>query len=423
MKAYLRTFGCRANQYDTEAVRAMILAGGGTIVATAAEADVAIFNSCAVTGEAEADLRQAVRREAVRREALRAAEAPAVRRAPLRTIVIGCASARDTGSIAALPGVSDVIAGADLPAVASALGLDPSAALARAGRQTGARALLRIQDGCDEHCTFCATTLARGAHRSRPAWELVREAQGLAEHHPEIVITGVHIGSYGTDLGSSLGALVSRLVCEVPRARFRLTSIEATEVDEQLAELLRGDSARVAPHLHAPLQSGSDRVLRRMGRHWYDVAGYARAAERLIAGRSTFALGADVMSGFPGETEQDHEATMAMVRALPFTYLHVFPYSARPGTSAERLDGRVAPALARRRASELRALGEEKAAAYATSRDGGEADIVVVGESLRRNGLTEDYLTVALEDPSLPRRARVRSRLRLVGGELTAATV
>jgi len=422
VKAYLRTFGCRANQYDTEAVRAMILAGGGTIVETSAEADVAVFNSCAVTGEAEADLRQAVRREAFGdRTAQGDREAKGVRRTPLRTIVMGCASARDDGTIAALPGVTDVIAGADLPALARSLGLDPALAHERSGKQTGARALLRIQDGCDEHCTFCATTLARGVHRSRPADELVREAIALAEHHPEVVITGVHIGSYGTDIGSSLGALVTRLVRDVPAVRFRLTSIEATEVDDRLAELLTGGPARVVPHLHAPLQSGSDRVLRRMGRNWYGAASYTTAVERLIAGRSIFALGADVMTGFPGECEEDHEATRTLVRSLPFTYLHVFPFSPRPGTAAERLDGRVAPAVARRRAAELRALGAEKAAAYRASRVGGLADVVVVGDGRRREGLTEDYLTLSLEDKSLPRRTRFSSSLSLVDGQLTAS--
>ncbi len=416
MKAYLRTFGCRANQYDTEAVRAMILAGGGTIVETTAEADVAVFNSCAVTSEAEADLRQAVRREAYGDRT-----SGRVRRTPLRTIVMGCASARDDGTIAALPGVSDVIAGADLPALASSLGLDPSLARARSGAQTGARALLRIQDGCDEHCTFCATTLARGVHRSRPVDELVREAIALSEHHPEIVITGVHIGSYGTDIGSSLGVLVARLVRDVPLVRFRLTSIEATEVDDRLAELFTGDPARVVPHLHAPLQSGSDRVLRRMGRHWYGAASYTAAVERLVSVRSTFALGADLMTGFPGEREEDHEATQTVVRSLPFTYLHVFPFSPRPGTAAERLDGRVAPAVARRRAAELRALGAEKAAAYRASRVGGCADVVVVGDGRRREGLTEDYLTLPLEEKSMPRRTRFSSRLSLVDGQLTAS--
>jgi len=408
VKAYLRTFGCRANQYDTEAARAMIEAAGGTIVATAEEADVALFNSCAVTAAAEADLRQEVRRAARGNSGV-------------RSIVIGCASARDDGKIAALPGVSDVIGGADMPALAMALGIDPVFATARAGTQTGSRALLRIQDGCDEHCTFCATTLARGANVSRPADEIVREAVALAVEHPEIVVTGIHIGTYGADIGSSLGELLERLVRDVPRARFRLTSVEATEVDERLGELLTGDPLRVAPHLHAPLQSGSDRVLKRMGRHWYSAASYAAECVRLAERVSVFALGADAITGFPGETAEDHAETVSLVRSLPFTYLHVFPYSARPGTAALRMGGEVAPTVSRERAAELREIGEAKAAAYRSSRAGAFADVVVVGDGAKRDGLTEDYLTVVLADGSLARRSRFAARLVTgVDGKLTA---
>ncbi len=398
MRAYLRTFGCRANQYDTEAARAMIEAAGGVIVDSPEEADVALFNSCAVTAAAEADLRQEVRRAA--RDNAR-----------IKSVVIGCASARDNGTIAALPGVSDVIGGADLSALAMALGIEPALALSRPTLQTGARALLRIQDGCDEHCTFCSTTLARGAHRSRPADELVREARALAAGHPEIVITGIHIGSYGGECGSSLGALLERLVNEVAGVRFRLSSVEASEVDPLLGDLLTSDPARVAPHLHAPLQSGSDRVLKRMGRHWYTRESYARAATEIVARRGVFALGADIITGFPGETDEDHAATVACVRELPFTYLHVFPYSARPGTAAVRMGGEVPAAVSRERAAELRELGDRKAAAYRAARAGGTADVVVVGEGERREGLTEDYLSVGLDDESLPRRSRLVGRL------------
>ena len=400
MKAYLQTFGCRANQYDTEAARAMIEAAGGVIVDTPDEADVALFNSCAVTSAAEADLRQAVRRAARGNSAL-------------RSVVMGCASARDDGTIAALPGVSDVIGGADLGALATALGIDPSLQRFRPTLQTTSRALLRVQDGCDEHCTFCATTLARGANRSRSADELVREAAALAAEHPEIVITGIHIGTYGVDRGSSLGALVERLVKEVPRVRFRLTSVEASEVDARLEELIAGDPSRVAPHLHAPLQSGSDLVLKRMGRHWYSAATYAAAATRIAARRGVFALGADLITGFPGETGADHAATVSLVRSLPFTYLHVFPYSARPGTAALRMGGEVPAAVSRERAAELREIGEMKAAAYRAARAGGGADVVVVGDGARREGLTEDYLSVDLADPSAPRRSRFNGRLSL----------
>jgi threonylcarbamoyladenosine tRNA methylthiotransferase MtaB len=409
MRAYLRTFGCRANQYDTEAARAMIEAAGGVIVDSPGEADVALFNSCAVTAAAEADLRQEVRRAAKNNRGI-------------RSVVMGCASARDGGTIAALPGVSDVIGGADLSALAMALGIDSSLASLRPTLQTGARALLRIQDGCDEHCTFCATTLARGAHRSRPADELVSEARALAREHPEIVITGIHIGSYGSECGFSLGVLLERLVNEVPLVRFRLSSVEASEVDPLLGELLTSDPARVSPHLHAPLQSGSDRVLKRMGRHWYTRESYVRAAVALVARRGVFALGADIITGFPGETDEDHAATVACVRELPFSYLHVFPYSARPGTAAVRMGADVPAALSRERAAELRAMGEAKAAAYRAARVGGVADVVVVGNGSRREGLTEDYLSVALADESMPRRTRFGARLIAgVGGKLTAS--
>jgi threonylcarbamoyladenosine tRNA methylthiotransferase MtaB len=319
--------------------------------------------------------------------------------------------------------VSDVIGGADLSALAMALGIDPAFANARASLQTGSRALLRIQDGCDEHCTFCATTLARGASRSRPADEIIREASALAIEHPEIVVTGIHIGSYGAEIGSSLGELLERLVNEVPQVRFRLTSVEATEVDARLADLLTADPLRVAPHLHAPLQSGSDRVLKRMGRHWYTGARYADACTALAARAPVFALGADVITGFPGETDEDHAATVQLVNELPFTYLHVFPYSARPGTAALNLGREVSAAISRERAAELRAIGEAKAAAHRAARVGGTADVIVVGDGAKREGLTQDYLTVELEDYAMPRRTRFSARLSLGSVSASLASV
>lgn len=395
MKVYLRTFGCRANQYDSESVRAMIERAGGELVEAAREADVAIFNSCAVTAEAEVELRKGIRRAARERPAL-------------RTLVMGCASARDDGTLRALPTVEQLVAGADLAAIAGALELPPES-LGVASQQHGTRALLRIQDGCDEHCTFCATTLARGANRSRPADDIVDEAQQLAARHREIVITGIHIGTYGADLGSTLGLLVERLVREVPSARFRLTSVEATEVDDRLRELF-SDPAHLVPHLHSPLQSGSDRVLRRMGRHWYTAARYAHAVERLAKSLPVFGLGADVIAGFPGEEDADHRETVALVQSLPVTYLHVFPFSRRPGTAAERLSGHIPGNEVQRRARELRVLGEVKARAHRGRRAGGEADLVVIRGDIRE-GLTEDYLTVAISDPPPPRGARIPVRL------------
>jgi threonylcarbamoyladenosine tRNA methylthiotransferase MtaB len=415
VKVYLRTFGCRANHYDAEAVREMLEASGHAIVSSVADADVAVFNSCAVTADAEAELRKVVRHAAKERPAL-------------RSVVMGCAAALDDQrpvqlQARSLPSVSHVIGGADLPAIARALDLSTVSAAVLTRTQSGTRALLRVQDGCDEHCTFCATTLARGVNRSRAADDLVEEARVLAERHSEIVITGIHIGSYGHDVGSSLGMLMQRLVREVPVARFRLSSIEATEIDDRLFELLVSDSARLAPHVHAPLQSGSDRLLRRMGRNWYTSATYSVALERLAGQVPVLGLGADVITGFPGETDDDHAATIALVERLPFTYLHVFPYSPRPDTAALALRERVSSSIAKGRAAELRAIGARKARAYELSRNGGRADVIAIGRAESggvREGLTEDYLTVRLEDETLPRGARFAATLALTPTGLTA---
>ena len=412
MKVYLRTFGCRANHYDTEAVRAMLETNGHAIVSSPADADVAVFNSCAVTSDAEAELRKVVRRAA--------REQPA-----LRSLVMGCAAALDGDRaeplrILSLPTVERVIAGADMPAIAEALDLVPPATPVATRAQSGVRALLRIQDGCDEHCTFCATTLARGANRSRPGADLVREAAVLGQRHPEIVITGIHIGTYGADIGSSLGALMQRLVRDVPSVRFRLSSIEATELDDALVELLAGAPHQLVPHVHAPLQSGSDRVLRRMGRHWYSSSTYAQAIERLAVRMPVLGLGADVIAGFPGETAHDHDATLRLIEGLPFTYLHVFPYSRRPGTAAGRLGGVVPSPVATERAAGLRALAVRKAAAYRANRAGGIADAITIGGRGERDAMTGDYLSVIPSDPSLPRGARFAARLVLEHDRLLA---
>lgn len=393
MNVYLHTFGCKANQYDTALVEQAFADQGARVVDDPAAADVAVVNSCTVTHESEAKMRRFVRRLARRRPGL-------------DTIVMGCAAARDDGTIAALPGVRAVVGGADARAVLRAAGfarprLDP--VLRRF--PASSRGWLKIQDGCDEHCTFCATTLARGANRSRAPAELLREAQALGESHAELVLTGIHIGTYGCDLtpgarggaASGLGSLLEQLLSAAPTVRFRLSSIEATEVDDTIARLLIAAPRQLAAHLHAPLQSGANRLLKRMGRHWYTAESYRARVEWLAERLAVFGLGADIIAGFPGETDADHRATLALVDALPFTYLHVFPFSVRPDTPAGRLPDPVPPPLVQARARELRELGEAKAGGYRARRAGGPADGVVTG---RGDGkvevLTEDYLSVYL---------------------------
>ena len=203
---------------------------------------------------------------------------------------------------------------------------------------------------------------------------------------------------------------MTALVRHVPNVRFRLSSLEATEVDARLRELLRSGDDRIAPHLHAPLQSGSDRVLRRMGRHWYTARTYAKAIETLVRDREVFGLGADVICGFPGETEADHQATRSLIEQLPFTYLHVFPFSARPGTPAERLGPPVSASAMEARAAELRAVASCMADSYRARRAGSLADVVVTRGGARCEGVTEDFLTVRVAN-TVPRGSRVRARL------------
>jgi len=393
VNVYFHTFGCKANQYDTERVRQAFDASGATVVDDPALADLAVINSCTVTNESEVKLRRLVRHVAKRGHA--------------QTIVMGCAAALDTGAIAALPSVRAVVANADPEMVLRAAGFDNVGAQHAAPLPAGtkSRALLKIQDGCDEHCTFCATTLARGNNRSRPVPELIEEARALAEQHPEIVLTGVHIGTYGTDVARvkspgamPLGQLLEALITAVPSVRFRLGSVEATEVDDTLARLLTEAPRNLAAHLHAPLQSGSNRVLKRMGRHWYTAESYRARIEWLAERLPVFGLGADVIAGFPGETDADHHASLTLLHALPFTYLHVFPFSVRPDAAAARLSGQLPPEVIRDRARELREVGERKAIAYRAGRVGQTADGVVTGHGKGQiEVMTEDYLSVYLD--------------------------
>jgi len=370
-RVYLHTFGCKTNQYDSEVVRQALEDAGAVVVEDPRVADAAIVNSCTVTHVGEAKMRGLVRRLA--------REQPAI-----RTVVMGCAAAVDDGRLARLPGVVAVEGGADAGAVLRALGFPPSGSTSLLRRfAQGTRAWLKIQDGCDEHCTFCATVIARGANRSRPPREILAEARLLAEHAEEIVLTGVHIGTYGTGGRGGLGALVERLIVEVPRVRFRLSSVEATEVDDALADLMATAPDRLAPHLHAPLQSGSDRVLRRMGRHWYTAAEYRRRVERLAARLPVFALGADVMVGFPGETDADFALTMKLVDDVGFDGAFSFAYSPRPGTPAAELDDQAPAETKHTRLEQLQARLDAQYRACSEAMVGTRQRVLVTGRAVK----------------------------------------
>ena len=402
MRVYFHTFGCKANQYDTERMRGDSEARGARAVASWADAEICVLNTCTVTNQADADARRLVRR--IRRDNPSA-----------RIVIAGCSAALRGAEYRAMDGVVAVVPGPDAEAVADAVvgaaaattGLvrlelrsaldridsEPIGAELLRQRAGGTRAWLKVQDGCDRHCSFCATRLARGASRSRPLPIVVEEARLLARAHPELVLTGIHIGQYGQDLDppSSLARLVARLLDRVPDVRIRLGSVEATEVDPLLLELLATAGSRLAPHLHMPLQSGADPVLRRM-RRWHTRDAYRRRALDIAARLPVLGLGADVITGFPGETDADHAATRALIDELPYTYLHVFPYSPREGTDAAEMHAAAAvpPRVSGERARDLRELAVGKGAAYRALRIGATVDVTL--ESGATQALTGDYL-------------------------------
>jgi threonylcarbamoyladenosine tRNA methylthiotransferase MtaB len=400
MQVAFHTFGCKANQYDTERMRQELEARGAAS-SCLEEADLVVVNTCTVTNQADADARRLIRR--LHRE-----------RPERRILVAGCSAALKAETYRSMPGVSGVVEGHDPVDVARSaasdglvqlgvgraldrLDLEPIGGRILTKREGASRGWLKVQDGCDRKCSFCATRLARGESRSRLPEEVVREALALADTHPELVITGIHIGHYGLDLDPrlTLARLVERLLLEVPRVRFRLGSIEATEVDDRLLELLSDAGGRLAPHLHMPLQSGSDDVLARM-RRWHTRETYRSRTLEIASRLGPFGLGADVITGFPGETGRDHTRTRDLVAELPFTYLHVFPFSPRDGTVAAALPDPVPQRIAGERSRELRELAQEKGRAYRRGRDGQEAAVVLEGAS--GFALTEDYLRVGVAD-------------------------
>jgi threonylcarbamoyladenosine tRNA methylthiotransferase MtaB len=367
MSVEVLTFGCRLNTYESEAMR--------DLAGKAGERDVLVVNTCAVTAEAERQARQAIRRAA--RE-----------RPDLRIIVTGCAAQIAPAAWGALPGVARVIgnadklkpeawgAGAALPVTDIMTARETAAHLVTefAGR---ARAFVQVQQGCDHRCTFCVIPFGRGPSRSVPIGAIVEQARALvANGYRELVLTGVDITSYGADLPGqpSLGQMVRRLLALVPElGRLRLSSLDPVEVDADLWALIESE-ARLLPHLHLSLQHGHDLILKRMKRRHSrtDALAFARRAR---AARPDIVFGADLIAGFPTETEAEAAATLSLIEEMGLTFLHVFPYSARPDTPAARMPQVPAPER-RARAATLRAAGEAAAARFYRSRLGAEEDVL-----------------------------------------------
>jgi threonylcarbamoyladenosine tRNA methylthiotransferase MtaB len=363
--ADILTFGCRLNAYESEVIRNH----------AEALADTIVVNTCAVTAEAERQARQAIRR--AHRE-----------RPEARIVVTGCAAQIAPDAWAALPGVSRVLGNAEKLEAASWREDAPSAvADIMAARETAphlltgfggrARAFVQVQQGCDHRCTFCIIPFGRGPSRSVPIGAIVAQVRALVEAgYHEVVLTGVDLTSYGPDLpgAPSLGQMIRRLLALVPDlARLRLSSLDPEEIDADLWRLIETE-ARLMPHLHLSLQAGSDLILKRMKRR-HSRAGALATIARARALRPGIAIGADLIAGFPTETEALFAETEALVREAEIPFLHVFPYSEREGTPAARMPP-VPKAERRERAARLRAAGEAAAARFYENQIGRLADVL-----------------------------------------------
>jgi threonylcarbamoyladenosine tRNA methylthiotransferase MtaB len=416
----LITVGCKLNQYETEAMAERLEESGFSVVPFTSSADVYVVNTCTVTARSDYKSRQMLRR--------------AARRNPDALVVAtGCYAQREPESLLAMPEVALVIGNDLKPRLTELVSAEMSGddrrgrTSAPVGRESGSeqaepppgqagseqssefgffdvtgfrgytRAFLKIQDGCDRRCAYCAVPDARGPARSRPLGDVLRQARTLGDRgYREIVLTGVHIGAYSDECGTVLSDLVRALTRLDEVDRIRLGSVEPTELTPELSDLIL-NSPKVCNHLHVPLESGSDSVLRRMGRA-YTREHYRDAVRQVTSRDPLCGLGADVMVGFPGETDEDFADTMALIESLPFTYLHVFTYSRRRGTPAASMPGVVPAEEAGRRSAVLRELGKRRSLGFRQGLVGEVVNVLLEGGRGRSrgavSGLAGNYVRV-----------------------------
>lgn len=394
MKIYLDTVGCRLNQSEIESYARQFRSAGHTVIPTPREADLVVVNTCTVTNAAASDSRQKIRQ--------------AARSGAGEIVVTGCWSTLEPHSAASLPSVSKVIPNANkdtlvsdyLQVSAETFDLEPLAREPLPGARLRTRAFIKVQDGCDNRCTFCITTLARGAGRSRTLEDVLGDVKwALDGNTQEIVLTGVHMGSWGVDLSPNLHLqdLVAFILKNTNIPRLRLSSLEPWDLDADFFNLW--EDPRLCRHLHLPLQSGCEETLRRMARKTTPES-YARLVESARAVVPDIAITTDIIVGFPGESSEEFAKSLAFVRQMGFSGGHVFTYSARPGTVAANLPNQVPFVERKERNAQMRTVLAESASAYQGNFLGKtlpvlwESASALSPDGWHLNGITDNYLRV-----------------------------
>lgn len=399
MKVFLDSVGCRLNQSEIETYARQFYAAGHTLVPSAEQADLVVVNTCTVTAAAAADSRGKIRQ--------------AARLGAAQVVVTGCWSTLNPQAAQELPSVAHLVANSEKDRLVADLlqishetfDLEPVARQPVPGARLRTRAFIKVQDGCDNRCTFCITTLARGAGRSRPVERVLADIRAAQDGGcQEIVLTGVHLGSWGQDLspGMRLAELVEAILARSDAPRVRLSSLEPWDLTDDFFSLWQ--DPRLCRHLHLPLQSGCADTLRRMARKTTPeaFAGLVKAAREAIPG---VAITTDVIVGFPGESEAEYNASLDFVAAMQFAGGHVFSYSARPGTAAARMPAQVPHLLRKERNAQMRAVLAESALRYQNSFLGvvlpvlWESATALGPEGWQVSGLTDNYLRVSARAP------------------------
>ncbi len=414
----IKTLGCRANQYDSTALEEMLKEQGFERVDTLEGADAYIINTCTVTSKTDSEARQLIRR--IRR------------RNPHSVIIVtGCYAQVYPERIRELGCVDYIVGNPDKTRIAECIraGRTPESRLIVGNFKEGTplslriktppartRVNLKVQDGCNRNCSYCIIPRARGSSKSLPPEEVLQEIESLIEQGVrEFVLTGIHLGGYGLDLtpATDITGLVKTIEERAYPARFRISSLDPDELTDELIEIL--SSARtICPHLHLPLQSGDDHILRLMRRPY--TAGLFRKKVTSLYNRvKDIAIGVDIMVGFPGEGDREFLNTLRLVEELPVSYMHIFPYSKRPGTPAVELPGQVAPKVVRKRVERLKELDSAKRLAFYRASAGSVRRVIVESTRDRKTGLlcgrTENYIPTLFEGDDTLMGKEVKIRL------------
>jgi threonylcarbamoyladenosine tRNA methylthiotransferase MtaB len=409
LKVGLTTLGCKVNQYESAALAEDLQQKDYALVPFNSSADVYIINTCTVTAFSDFQSRQMIRR--------------AHRANPqAKIIVTGCYAQIAAADIAGIEGVTLVVGNNQksiIPDLLQSCDTDSCriytsdifqqkefCALPLSRFINRSRAYLKIQDGCNYFCSYCIVPFARGKSRSMPQQEVLRALDNLCgQDYKEIVLTGIHLGAYGQDLQppTNLPDMITRIIEQAGNTRIRLSSIEPREITDELLQLFNKKD-NLCPHLHIPLQSGDDNILNLMKRD-YDADFYRQLIEKITATVKDVAIGVDVMVGFPSEGEKEFNNTLHLLKELPIAYLHVFPYSERPQTSARKIQPKVNGSLIKKRAAILRSLGAKKKEAFTKRFLGKELRVLVEKIKDKKTGLmkgvSQNYLPVLIDKPDL----------------------